>query len=267
MKNDRDNFSIRDENSVFKLAMFSSMGDRQEQQDCSGYELKDTEGLVTVCDGMGGHEGGKLISNYAVELLLGRYLSKDQDIQSVPGFFCDTMQEIDSQICNLKKSDGSRLLGGSTCVAVLIKEGGLNWVSVGDSRIYLFRDGELAQLTKDHVYRNTLDTKLEIGLISAQEYEMEAMEKGEYLTSFLGVGGITEIDFNKEFFPLRENDEILLASDGLYKYIQMEEVKSILINFSNAEDALHALEMKVKRQNRDKPGLRDNMTLALIKMK
>ena len=266
MQNHKDNFSISEKGTFFDLAMFSSIGNRSEQQDSSGYEMSDCGAVVVVCDGMGGHDCGKLISTSATEAILEQYKINPANFMGSE-YLMNLLQSIDGKITSLRMSDGSRIQGGTTCVLLVITEEGIRWASAGDSRLYLFRDGTLTKLTTDHIYQNRLDRMLENSEISRTDYEDKSKREGEILTSFLGVGGLSEICINREIFQYKSNDEYLLASDGLYKFLDEKEVTSILGNFTNVEDALRALEAKVKRNNRDSDKRRDNMTLALVKMR
>lgn len=261
-----DNFSVCEENAICKIAMFSTIGDRPEQQDSAGFELRENGGIVVVCDGMGGHEGGKFISSMATQLLLERYLA-EPGMLSDANYIFNLLRQIDFHITSLKKEDGTRLRGGTTCVAVILENNMMRWISVGDSRVYLFRNGEMKQLNPDHIYQMHLDRMFQKKEISEEQYQTESRQKGEMLISFLGVGELSEIGICDPPIQLQSGDELLLASDGLYKYLPENMIVGILNNFSNTEDALHALEAKVKRANRDSTKKRDNMTLALVRMK
>lgn len=265
MQNFKDNFSVYEKGSFFDLSMFSSIGDRSEQQDSSGYEMSENGAVVVVCDGMGGHDCGKLISTSATELILEQYRVNSGNF-TVPEYLMSLLQNIDGQITSFRMQDGSRIQGGTTCVLLVITGDGIRWISAGDSRLYLYRDGILTKLTTDHIYQNRLDSMLKNNEISMDVYEEKSQKEGEILTSFLGVGSLSEICINRELLQYKPNDEYLLASDGLYKFLDEKEVTSILGNFTNVEDALRALEAKVKRNNRDNDKRRDNMTLALVKM-
>ena len=73
MQNHKDNQLINDENAVINVSIMSVIGDRDEQQDCFGYLLKVNEGIVVVCDGMGGHEGGQIASSISTESFISDY--------------------------------------------------------------------------------------------------------------------------------------------------------------------------------------------------
>ena len=265
MQNHRDDFQAYDENALFEVAITSVLGEREEQQDSVGYEIKSNEGLVVICDGMGGHNGGKLASAIAVDMLIKKYVDS-YPMHAIHELLIETIEEIDKRIATLVDNSGQRMRAGSTIVAILIREKTLYWGSVGDSRIYLFRDGELVQATEDHTYQSLLDEKKEKGLMNDYEYEIKS-QQGEALVSFLGINGLPKIDANENPFSLIKEDKILLMSDGLYKLVSNDEIKRILSNFSNIEDALKALEIKAQKAARSKNVNRDNMTVALVKIK
>ena len=101
MKNCNDNYSCFDENEFFQIALLSVLGDRDEQQDSAGYELKQTEGIVCICDGMGGHEGGKMVSNLAVDCLLNSYLDT-YPCEDVHNLLVEAVKKANTDITSLK---------------------------------------------------------------------------------------------------------------------------------------------------------------------
>ena len=264
MQSHKDSYVLSDENAVFKLAVLSALGDRQDQQDSAGYELKNTEGIVCVCDGMGGHEGGKTASTLAVDVLLNTY-SEEYPCYDLHGLLVDSASLADKKIASLKNQNGELLKGGSTLTAISIREKELFWVSVGDSRIYLFRENDFVRVTGDHIYKYVLEGQLDSGQITRNEYDTE-MEKGEALVSFLG-NGIPYIDSNDKAFILKSGDKIMMMSDGLYKVLSDGEISSIVSNFKDIEEALGALEYKVGKVAAKNQISRDNITVSLIHIK
>lgn len=265
MQNCKESCLVKDSNSVLELAIMSVLGDREEQQDNFGYELKMDESIVVVCDGMGGHKGGQRASQIAVKTILDKYINVLEKADLLE-FLLDGTQVANERVCELKDVNGNLLNAGTTMVSIVIRNYQLYWNSVGDSRAYLYRDGEFVQITQDHNYKAVLDEKRQMGLITQDEYVKEC-EKGDALISFLGIGKINLVDYNKIPFALKKDDKIIIMSDGLYKLVKDEEVFRIIDNFSNINEALQALEMKAKRNAKNKKLIRDNMTVAIIKIK
>lgn len=265
MQSYKDNHLIVDKCPVFELAVLSVLGDREQQEDSFGYYMADLEGIVTVCDGMGGHEGGKLASSIAVRQMLLSYQQSIAQLESSK-FLLDALQTANKQIASLQFPDGTPMHAGSTIVSVVVKEKSLYWVSIGDSRIYLYRNGEFIQITIDHVYRLVLDEQLKNGEIDNETYSNE-ISKGGALISYLGVEKLNIIDYNTEPFRLLKGDKILLTSDGLYKSLSEEEIKRIVDNFSNIKEAVQALGAKAERNAKGRMISRDNTTIALIQVK
>lgn len=253
--------SISEENEVLSLSIISSIGDREEQQDSYGYMLKAREGLIVICDGMGGHRGGKIASKCAVEKFLTNYdVGKDKE------YLIECAKASDLDISEIADDNGEILKAGSTLVSVIIRENKLIWCSVGDSRAYLIRNGELVQLTQDHNYHTVLVEKRNAGIITEEEFFSED-KKGEALISYLGMGKLELIDYSETSFELIKDDRIILMSDGLYKLVSDEEIERLLNNFGNVVDAMWALEQKARKNAKNYGVSRDNMTIALIKIK
>lgn len=264
MQGHKDNEQITDHNSKMELAILTVLGDREDQQDSFGYELKQDDGLVVVCDGMGGYEGGKLASSIAVDEFLSAF-NREYPCNEPVLFLDETTHRANNRISALKSRDGQALHAGSTLVALLILGEQMYWSSVGDSRAYLLRGGEFVQFTLDHNYKTVLQEKKNAGLIDEEEYASES-SRAEALISFLGIGDLKLIDYNDEAFHLMKDDKIVIMSDGLYKLVPEEEIFRVADNFNNSAEALQALEMKARKSA--KSGMsRDNMTVAMIKIK
>ena len=259
MQSYRDNEQITDSNAAFELTIFTTIGGRAEQQDSFGYSLRAEEGLAVICDGMGGLSGGRLASSTAVKSLLDAYARSG--IAGRPGdFMMESLHEANRKIAAFPSP------GGSTEVAALIRQGRLWWTSVGDSRGYLLRGEEFIQFTLDQNYHTVLREKKSAGLISGEEYRRES-EKKDALVSYLGIPRLDLIDYSKTPLPLRKDDKVVLMSDGLYKVLSDAEIFRILDNFSNITEAVRALEIKAENIAQKQRIHRDNMTVAVIRIK
>ena len=175
-------------------------------------ESADSRGaaLLIVADGMGGHAAGNVASNMAVQtfnkFITARYPSED---------LARTMREAVRQ-ANLSITETVRetvaLKGmGCTLVAALVDEETLRWISVGDSHLYLARDGELKKLNADHSYGGFLDRMAAAG----KPVEPEPGFSRNMLMSALTGEDIAEVDCPEFGLELQAGDRLVVASDGL----------------------------------------------------
>lgn len=209
-----------------------AIGARIEQQDAFGFTDKDNAELMERCgvlgvvaDGMGGLALGRQASQLAVETILNAYTAKSQD-ESISDALHRALQEANTAVLDLAKEEGLQGKVGTTAVAAVVREGLLYWVSVGDSRLYLYRRGKLLQMTQDHVYAIELARAVERGVISKKEAETHPERRS--LTSHLGVASLDEVDCNAEPFALLAGDRLLLCSDGLYGSLSENEIAAVL---------------------------------------
>lgn len=267
MLSNNENAKCHDENNYLSAIFMSTIGDRDEQQDCFGYDIQPEEGLFIVCDGMGGSAGGRMASEIAVGRIL-RDFREAEEIENVTEFLSESAKIASEEISKLKTPEGNSLSAGSTLVAVLIRGRQLYWCSVGDSRAYLYRGGQFVQFTLDHTYRTVLNGQLKAGLIDLPEYtEESSTKKAEALISYLGMSPLELIDSGNEPIELISGDKILIMSDGLYKLVSDEEVRRITENFASNEEALNVMNLKALKAAKREKRSRDNMTVAMIQIK
>lgn len=213
-------------------AACSIVGCRKEQQDFAAL-FQDEGGIAAcVCDGMGGLNGGEIASREAAMLFFEDYRSfstGEITTKLIPEFLKTEAIRLNEKVVGLKTENGKMLNAGSTVVAVVMERQDLYWLSVGDSRLYLLRNGKLRSLTKNHNYQTELEERLQAGSISQDYYEQEIRSKRRNaLTSYLGMNTLRKIDLSERPFPLREGDELLLCSDGVYKSLNDQQIQALL---------------------------------------
>lgn len=250
---------------LVRIGSASDIGRRSYQQDAvkvaEDYMYQVSQKLIAVlCDGMGGLQGGERASQLSTQLLYQAFCDVNVE-DHVPEFFHAMVDMVDRQVCALKDEHGNPLRAGTTLASVILLGRELYWVSVGDSRIYLLREGELIQLTVDHNFGMLLAEKVRNGQMSRQEAETHP--KREALVSFIGVGGPQYIDNNDKPLLLEDEDCILICSDGLYRTLSPEEILRVVAACGNdmqeaAEDLIAAALAKGSRHQ-------DNTTAIMIK--
>ena len=254
-----------DSNELVEVAVISSIGDRADQQDSFGILLKETEGMVVVCDGMGGYNNGAKASKTAVNCCLKKY-DEMYPIDDYITFLTECTNMSNELICNIKDESGKNIVSGSTLVSLAVTKEGAFWNSVGDSRLYFVRNEEIIQITQDQNYSTVLKEQLKAGVIDEKEYEKES-KKGEALISYLGMKKSPLIDYNETPLILQHDDKFIIASDGLYKVLDENQILNIITNFININDSAQAFELKAQNCSKEKSIRRDNMTIALIRIK
>jgi protein phosphatase len=240
----------------------SDQGTREYQQDTSYVEVRGDVGMAVVCDGMGGLSSGEKASATGVKQFI-RDLKEAWPVKDLPSFLEGEAHRLDRAVYELADEKGNRLNAGSTVVSAIIVNNQLYWMSVGDSRLYLLRDGSLRCLTTDHNYKTMLQQKLEAGLIDMDFYNGE-ISRGEALTSYLGLGSNLLVDRNQKPFTLVKGDILLLCSDGLYKTLTEEQIQ-VLVNESGNYIPFAGKRL-IEQAGRWGSRGQDNTTLILLQM-
>jgi serine/threonine protein phosphatase PrpC len=208
------------------------IGSRRYQQDSFGFaDLEDGEflehaGFLSVlCDGMGGMEHGDLASETAVRAMLNAYALKTP-AESIPQALERSVREANQRVIEAAARTGSREGVGTTLVAAVVHKFSLYFISVGDSAVFHVTQGHARMVNRHHVFANLLDRALASGKISQAEAEQHP--EREALTSFIGIRQLDEIDRNLEPRALEDGDIVLLASDGMFKTLDSEQIAACL---------------------------------------
>jgi PPM family protein phosphatase len=239
------------------------IGARREQQDDFGFSDLDDCNFIShggvlaiVADGMGGLAMGRDASRLAKQTMLEEYEAKTPE-ESIPDALRRALEAANTAVCELSRQAGQEGEVGTTLVAAVIKDHDLHWVSVGDSRIYFYRQGELYQLTTDHDYARELARMAEAGQITWEEAAGDPNRRA--LTSYLGLPHLIEVDQSSQPVPLKADDRILLCSDGLYGSLTIAEMAEFLE--TNAQESAELLiEAALTKQKTSQ----DNLTVAIL---
>lgn len=199
---------------------------RSSNQDA--YLLLDRLGLWAVADGMGGHVGGDIAAQIAINSIKTRAIRaaeafREGQPDTPAAFLEDLIHYAHDAILERARLDPS-LKGMGTTIVLLFIRPHPNPVAhiahLGDSRAYLFRSGVLTLLTRDHTL---IEKYLERGILTPKTARTHP--ERHVLTQALGVSSLIQPSFSS--CPLEQNDLLLLCSDGLTKMLDDEQIQDI----------------------------------------
>ena len=242
-----------------ELARDQIQGDRGSQQDAADCVALDSgEFLLILADGIGGGPGGDIASQIAVDWFRDGYTS-ETTLQTRDRLMNGL--EVANNRIRLTCDENPALSGmGTTLVGVAIKGNSLDWVSVGDSPLWLVREGELVRLNADHSYGGLLKLKAEKGEISHEE-AAQSPHRNVLFSAVLGED-LSTVDLSGESVSLRSGDVVIVASDGVETCSDEEIVQLATDGAPAAADIASAVLAAVQGYN--KPG-QDNATLVVYR--
>jgi protein phosphatase len=214
--------------------------------------------LYAVADGMGGHDRGELASQIAVETLfeatregLGRL--DNREVPSLRTLMRDAFQTANRAVVSTGAENDSNM-GTTLCAALVHEESHAIIGNVGDSRVYIVRQGRLEQVSQDH---SLVAYLVELGELSAEEARNHP--SGNILVR--SIGSVDEVEIDLYHLKTNPGDRLILCSDGLWGEIPDDELESVMAANQNAQDACEAL---VDLANDH--GGRDNSTLVIVNL-
>ncbi|NNF64330.1 MAG: Stp1/IreP family PP2C-type Ser/Thr phosphatase [Acidimicrobiia bacterium] len=199
--------------------------------------------LVAVADGMGGHVAGEVASRVAIDAATEASEAEAADRVTAANEAVSDKAAADPQLHGM---------GTTMSLADLSAGGHVRIGHVGDSRIYLLRDGALSQVTTDHTFVAAL---LESGQITADE--VDTHPKRHYVTRALGLDRSVEVD--EQTLQLEPGDRLMLCSDGLTEMVSDTDISEVLSRADAPEPAVWSL---IEMAN--KAGGVDNISVIVV---
>lgn len=217
----------------------SRTGGRPDNQDACGFLSADGYCFCVVADGAGGHVGGATASRIAVRRVLSWFRDR-------PGCDPDAMEHAilaaNGDLIEEQQRDAALADMRSTVVALVIdsRRGEAVWGHVGDSRLYLFRDGALLRRTQDHSLAQKL---IDTGYVTADEM------RGSFQRTrlYAALGGSDEPSPSVSGAPLRlvGGDVFLLCTDGWWDSLDLAVIEDELAAAASADEWLRAMERRI----------------------
>jgi PPM family protein phosphatase len=223
--------------------------------------------LAVLSDGIGGHRAGEVAAEIAVEKISARVA--ESRLAHPTALLKEAVVEASEEIFKLAHSDADRKGMGATCVAALIIGRRLYAVTVGDSRLYLMRAGNIRQLSTDHTW---IQEALEAGLL--QPEDAEGHPNAHVIRRYLGSPKPPDVDQrlrlsddesdmqseDNQGMTLLSGDRIFLCSDGLTDLVNEDEILDHFERMPLQEAGQALIDLANAR------GGHDNITLVSIEL-
>jgi Serine/threonine protein phosphatase len=216
------------------------------------------ENIYIVADGVGGQNSGELASSMAVkgiaEYIKANPVNDITDEEALKAHFLECMKKVNLEIYQTALFSVKNAGMATTVVLLYLSGSNAYIVNVGDSRAYIYRDGQISQITEDHTYVNEL---VKGGSITKEQAETHPQKN--MITRALG----GESKVLPDFYRLEtcKNDILILCTDGLYGELSSEEISSL----AAASDSMSELSKKLVRQANGHGG-NDNITVICLKI-
>lgn len=208
--------------------------------------------LWMVCDGMGGHAAGEKAAELAIQAVVDFFARAPELPPSQ--LLEQALYEANEAIYKIAQLHPQYRRMGTTCVIAFYQEGLVYYAHVGDSRLYLYREGYLEQKTLDHSYVQFLITQ---GLLTAEEAQYHP--RRHVILRALGLSSRPEPEVAPHPIQIQPGDILLLCSDGLNTMLSDEEIAQILAQPLPPKDkAAHLIE------SANAAGGHDNISVVLV---
>lgn len=206
------------------------------------------DGIWVVADGMGGHARGDLASSSVVEHL--RKIASSEQLDDTVHEVRESLGALNSDLREIARNQKINMIGSTVVVLVARPDGRYACLWAGDSRLYLFRQGGLIQISRDHSEVQKLIDRGAIDKVFAENHPSANVINR-------AIGAEKHLELDVLFGKLLPGDKCLLCSDGLYREVMEQEIAQLMERHGNPEGLINELmQLALSR------GARDNITVV-----
>jgi serine/threonine protein phosphatase PrpC len=211
-----------------EYAKVSALGDRKDNQDRAAVVASENAALMLVFDGMGGHSDGALAAETGMQVVIDQFEAATQPIFDPQGFLYMALSRAHDKVVSIGIDVAIDFRPRATCALCLVQEGGVYWAHIGDSRIYLVRDGSVLIRSRDHSHVEVL---IQEGAISEEEALDHPMRN--FVECCIG-GDAAVPDMSITHRMILQSGDVLLAcTDGLWSGLSDDDVAQISVPADN----------------------------------
>lgn len=219
----------------YDVTKASRLGNRKCNQDRVGVVETREAVLLALADGLGGHAGGDVAAQTVIDSAFRQFNSVEKPLRNPGGFLHEIILRTQRDILDLANACDPPLQAKSTCVLCIIQDRFAYWAHVGDSRLYVLRNGAVVKRTTDH---SRVEELFQRGEIS--EREKDTHPDKNLITRCIGSQTRRPQPQLASAFPLQQGDVILLCSDGLWSPLSDQDIAQG-VNKQNLRDAIDDL--------------------------
>ena len=213
--------------------------------------VRTDHGLWAVADGMGGHEAGDVASRKVAEALAR--LPDGRDLDDLTDNAVSALEDVNAELIRLARADHRPRTIGSTVVGLAIRGGQYRCFWAGDSRAYRIRGSGIERLTRDH---SLVQGLIDAGMLSLEE----AKDHPDANVITRAVGASESLEVEIAAGDAEPGDQFLLASDGLTRLVDDDELATILSSWPPGDAADTLIDAVLAR------GAPDNVSLIIARV-
>ncbi|MGB3620220.1 MAG: protein phosphatase 2C domain-containing protein [Ketobacter sp.] len=236
-------------NLTYRSSVKSHAGNVRELNEDAFFSCEEKK-IWCLADGMGGYDAGEVASSMVVDAVAA--VTPVADLKDSAVLVCDALMQANREMTHQRLGCDSMM--GSTVLVLLASEAECACIWAGDSRLYLYRDASLFQMSKDH---SVVQELIDKGVIPTEE----ACQHPQSHVITRAVGADKHLDLEVIYFELQAGDVLLLCSDGLYSELTPDDIMHVL---SLPGDSAYKVSELIEKTLQQRAS--DNVTVSVIEV-